>query len=202
LRIAFVSSRSGSEEIWVCGSEGENPVQLTNFRGPLPGSPAWSPDGKQIVFDCRSQGNADLYVINSEGGQPRRLIADSAEDIVPRWSNNGRWIYFTSQRNGSLQVWKIPASGGGAAQVTQQGGFEPVESPDGQWLYFTRERDSAAIWSMPVTGGAETFVFDYRQKNYSRLWTVRQKGILFTVPAVADRTTLNFFSFANHAVID
>ncbi len=198
-RIAFVSSRSGSEEIWVCGSEGENPVQLTNFRGPLPGSPAWSPDGKQIVFDCRPQGNADLYAINSEGGQPRRLTADSAEDIVPRWSNDGRWIYFTSQRSGSLQVWKIPAGGGDAAQVTQQGGFDPVESPDGQWLYFTRERGSAAIWRMPVTGEAETFVFDYRQKNYSRLWAVTQKGILFTVPAAADRTTLNFFSFASHA---
>src|SRR5262245_20865751 len=54
-RIAFVSNRSGSDEIWVCGSDGENPIRLTSFRGPLAGSPSWSPDGKQIVFDCRPE---------------------------------------------------------------------------------------------------------------------------------------------------
>src|SRR5882762_997560 len=36
-RIVFVSNRSGSDEIWVCGSQGENPVRLTAFRGPLAG---------------------------------------------------------------------------------------------------------------------------------------------------------------------
>src|SRR5262245_19732893 len=170
-RIVFVSNRSGSDEIWVCGSEGENPVRLTSFRGPLAGSPSWSPDGKQIVFDSRPEGNADLYVVSAEGGQPRRLTTDPAEDIVPSWSNDGRWIYFTSNRFaeggsaegkigegrvGRLQIWKMPAEGGEAFQMTKQGGFEPVESPDGRWLYFTQDRGSSSIWRMPTAGGAET----------------------------------------------
>src|SRR5262245_55931597 len=149
-RIVFVSNRSGSDEIWVCGSEGENPVRLTSFRGPLAGSPSWSPDGKQIVFDCRPEGNADLYVVSAQGGQPRRLTTDPAEDIVPSWSRDGRWIYFTSNRlaegrSGRLQIWKMPSGGGEATQMTKQGGFEPVESPDGRWLYFTQDRGSSAI---------------------------------------------------------
>lgn len=199
-RIVFVSSRSGSDEIWVSGSAGENPIPLTSFRGPLAGSPRWSPDGKQIVFDCRPEGNADIFIVSSEGGRPRRLTSDPAEDIVPSWSSDGRWVYFTSSRNGGLQVWKVAAEGGEAVPVTKQGGFEPVESPDGQWLYFTKDRGSSAIWRMPVGGGEETAVFDFNQKNYSRLWTVGMDGLYFAAAAAPARSAINFFSFATGSV--
>jgi len=52
-RIAFQSDRSGSIEIWVCNSDGSNPVQLTSLGGPPAGSPHWSPDGRSIAFDSR-----------------------------------------------------------------------------------------------------------------------------------------------------
>jgi len=200
-RIVFVSNRSGSDEIWVCGSEGENPVRLTSFRGPLAGSPSWSPDGKQIVFDSRPEGNADLYVVSAEGGQPRRLTTDPAEDIVPSWSRDGRWIYFTSNRfsedrSGRLQIWKMPSGGGEATQMTKQGGFEPVESPDGRWLYFTQDRGSSAILRMPTAGGAEEPLFDFHQKNYSRIWTVTGEGIYFAEAKSNTQSAIKFFSFS------
>jgi len=198
-RIAFVSNRSGSDEIWVCGSDGENPIRLTSFRGPLAGSPSWSPDGKQIVFDCRPEGNADIYVVSAEGGQPRRLTTDPAEDIVPSWSRDGRWIYFTSNRSGRLQIWKMPAGEGEAAQMTRQGGFEPMESPDGRWLYFTQDRGSSSIWRMPTAGGAETPLFDFHQKNYSRGWTVTSEGVYFAVASSNTQSTIKFFSLSTGA---
>src|SRR5262245_29307428 len=198
-RIAFVSNRSGSDEIWVCGSDGENPIRLTSFRGPLAGSPSWSPDGKQIVFDCRPEGNADIYVVSAEGGQPRRLTADPAEDIVPSWSRDGRWIYFTSNRSGRLQIWKMPAGEGDATQITRQGGFEPMESPDGRWLYFTQDRGSSSIWRMPTAGGAETPLFDFHQKNYSRGWTVTSEGVYFAVASSNTQSTIKFFSLSTGA---
>jgi Tol biopolymer transport system component/DNA-binding winged helix-turn-helix (wHTH) protein len=198
-RIAFVSNRSGSDEIWVCGSDGENPIRLTSFRGPLAGSPSWSPDGKQIVFDCRPEGNADIYVVSAEGGQPRRLTADPAEDIVPSWSRDGRWIYFTSNRSGRLQIWRMPAGEGDAAQITRQGGFEPMESPDGRWLYFTQDRGSSSIWRLPTAGGAETPLFDFHQKNYSRGWTVTSEGVYFAVASSNTQSTIKFFSLSTGA---
>ncbi|WP_346925870.1 extracellular solute-binding protein, partial [uncultured Arthrobacter sp.] len=155
-RIAFESNRSGSSEIWVCNSDGENPIRVTSFRGPLAGSPSWSPDGKFLAIDCRPEGNADIYVISSEGGTPRRLTSDPAEDIVPSWSQDGRWIYFSSHRNGRLQIWKVPAEGGEAIQMTQQGGFDPVESPDGKWLAISdqsQEQRRSLIYVVPIMGG-------------------------------------------------
>ncbi len=196
-RIVFVSNRSGSDEIWVCGSEGENPIRLTSFRGPLAGSPSWSPDGRQIVFDCRPEGNADLYVVSAEGGQTRRLTTDPAEDIVPSWSRDGRRIYFTSNRSGRLQIWKMAADGGEAEQMTKQGGFEPVESPDGQWIYFSQDRGSSSIWRMLVAGGAEMPLFDFREKNYSRIWAVTGEGVYFAVARSTVQSAIKFFSFSD-----
>jgi Tol biopolymer transport system component len=199
-RIAFVSTRSGSEEIWVCGSAGENLTRLTSFQGPLAGSPSWSPDSKQIVFDCRPNGNADIFVVGSDGGQPRRITTDSAEDIVPSWSNDGRWIYFTSNRSGRLQIWKMSASGDQAVQLTKQGGFEPMESPDGQWVYFSQDRGSSSIWRVPVAGGEETPVFDFHQKNYSRAWVVAEQGIYFAATETSAQSSIQFFNFSNGSI--
>jgi len=195
-RIAFVSNRSGSNEIWVSQDDGSAPLQLTFFQGPQAGSPRWSPDGKSIVFDSRPDGNADIFTINSQGGQPRRLTTELSEDIVPSWSRDGQAIYFNSNRSGSSQIWKMPASGGTATQVTRNGGFEGAESADGQWLYYTRERGVAAIWRVAVAGGEETPVFDYRPNGYSRMWALRNGGIYFARSEAAVRTAICFFNFS------
>ena len=82
-RIVFSSNQSGSDEIWVCDSDGSKRMQLTSFNGPLNGSPRWSPDSKQIAFDARVHGQFDIYVLDADGGKPRRLTTDSAHDFVP-----------------------------------------------------------------------------------------------------------------------
>lgn len=193
-RIVFSSTASGSEEIWVSDSDGENSRRLTSFRGPLTGSPAWSPDGKYIAFDCRPDDNADIFIINSEGGEPRRLTTDPAEDVVPSWSRDGHYVYFASTRKGRMQIWKQPVAGGEAVQVTQQGGFEPQESPDGAWLYYNQERGASAIWRMPVKGGTEAQVFNTLQKTYTRMWLVTNAGIYYAAASTPTRTALNFFN--------
>lgn len=195
-RIAFVSNRSGSNEIWVSQHDGSAPLQLTFFQGPQAGSPRWAPDGKSIVFDSRPDGNADIFTINSQGGQPQRLTTESSEDIVPTWSRDGQYIYFNSNRGGSSQIWKMPAIGGAATQVTRNGGFECAESADGQWLYYTRERGVASIWRIPAAGGEEISVFDYRPNGYSRMWALRNGGVYFARGESSVRTTICFFNFS------
>ena len=51
----------------------------------------------------------------------------------------------------------MPNAGGVAVQVTRQGGFAALESPDGSFLYYTKTDDGRdGLWRMPVSGGAET----------------------------------------------
>jgi Tol biopolymer transport system component len=80
----------------------------------------------------------DIWVINASGGKPQRMTTDPANDGNPSWSGDGRWIYFDSGRTGEQQVWKIPEAGGDSIQVTRDGGFAPLESPDRKFIYYTK----------------------------------------------------------------
>jgi Tol biopolymer transport system component len=158
-RIAFRSSRTGTDELWVTDADGGSPARLTDFGGPTTGSGRWSPDGQFLVLDSRQYGNADLYVVPSGGGGVRRLTQEKSNEVLPSYSADGKWIYFASDRSASWQVWKMPAIGGPALQVTEHGGFAPLASPDGRWLYYAK-RDQAGLFRMPVAGGAEETVLD------------------------------------------
>src|SRR5258708_5712847 len=81
-KIAFVSTRSGSAEIWVCTVDGSKPLRLTSVGGYRTGSPRWSPDSTKIVYDSREAGKPDLYVIGAQGGESRRLTSEPAENLV------------------------------------------------------------------------------------------------------------------------
>lgn len=201
-KIIFASSRSGDFGLWVCDRNGANPMPLIESGPYLTGTPRWSPNGQWIAFDSRAsdpdpKGNADIYVINADGGQPRRLTEDPAEDITPSWSRDSKWVYFGSTRSGSMQIWKIPGAGGQAQQVTQQGGFEGFESLDGQYFYYSKGRAVPGIWRIPVGGGEETLVLDHHNAGYWRLWAVTEKGIYFATANAPSQPIIEFFNFAN-----
>ena len=160
-RIAFVSNRSGTRQIYICDADGSNLVRLTSLAGgverPYPG---WSPDGRSIVFATTDGGSTDLYVIGVQGGAPWRLTSDASAEYHPQWSRDGTWIYFASDRTGTPQIWKMPATGGGAVQVTEHGGEGPFESPDGRFLYFFKTGAGGAeqVWRRLLPGGEEQLV--------------------------------------------
>jgi Tol biopolymer transport system component len=104
-RIAFVSNRSGSEQIWVSDSEGQNPHQLTFLAGNTEASwPRWSPDGRRLLFASANS----VHVIGLDGGPPSLLLRNVATTVsIAEWSPDGKWIYFSSDRTGREEVWKV-----------------------------------------------------------------------------------------------
>jgi Tol biopolymer transport system component len=93
-RIAFTSSRSGVNQIWVCDSDGLNPVQLTSYGGEVLYGPRWSRDGQQIGFNVEGLKGAptQIYVVNANGGRPKRLQTPTAWAQWPNWCLVGQWI--------------------------------------------------------------------------------------------------------------
>uniref|UniRef100_Q029X8 Serine/threonine protein kinase n=1 Tax=Solibacter usitatus (strain Ellin6076) TaxID=234267 RepID=Q029X8_SOLUE len=155
-KIAFPSDRTGSWEIWVAASNGEHPVRLTSFGAGETGTPRWSADSRQIAFDARVRGNAEVYVVEASGGKPRPLVTGSADNFGPSWSHDGKWVYFISNRLGQEQVWKMPVAGGPAIQLTHGGAVCGFESTDGKWVYVTRAYEQpTSIWRVPADGGDE-----------------------------------------------
>ncbi|MFN0109923.1 MAG: winged helix-turn-helix domain-containing protein, partial [Blastocatellia bacterium] len=196
--IAYVSARSGRREIWLSDSAGQNQVQLTRFNGPYVGSPKFSPDGKQVAFDCTAKNDQrDIYVIGISGGTPRRLTTDNATESEPFWSRDGQWIYFGSMSGGSEQIWKMPAIGGQAVQITKTGGRQAAESPDGKYLYFSKKPDEPGIWRVPTAGGEEKLIL---VQGHTGNWAISELGIYLVNPATKPQATLELFSFATNKI--
>ncbi len=198
-RVVFHSDRSGQFEIWKCDSDGTNPAQLT-FLNQFAGSPRWSPDGQQIAFDLFGERRGQVYVVSAERGQPRAITSGDFDNIVPSWSRNGRWIYFASNRTGVYQVWRVPAEGGDAVQVTRQGGFVALESPDGEFIYYVKTFPTAGIWRIPVNGGDELQVLDSFKSEFKTDWAVVENGIYFINSDAKPGIAIEFFDFATSKV--
>jgi len=66
--IAFESSRSGKQEVWLCDADGSNAAQLVTIG--RSGSPRWSPDSQSIAFDSNVEGQWQIYTVNAQGGRP------------------------------------------------------------------------------------------------------------------------------------
>jgi Tol biopolymer transport system component len=153
-RVAFSPNRTGEAEIWLADLDGSNAVQLTSMGAPNTGTARWSPDGRTITFNSNLEGQWEIYVIPAAGGKPRRLTNHPANDNISGFSADGKWIYFSSNRTGEFQIWRTRAVGGEAVQVTHNGGYAALESPDGAFVYYTQTVDTASdLWRLPTSGG-------------------------------------------------
>jgi len=191
-----MSSRSGACEIWMCASDGSNPVLLTAFGGPIIFGPKWSPDGQNIAFTAVRAGSVDVYVVSANGGIPRRLTSHPLADKWPSWSRDGQSLYFNSMRNGRDDIWKMPAKGGEPVQITRHEGDAPQESPDGRFVYYEKGWPShCSVWKAPAAGGEEVKVLDSTHPYGG--WTVGKQGIyFFTTPDGQGRSDICLYKFA------
>lgn len=160
------------------------------------GTPRWSPDGRQIAFDSLNAGNLDVFVVDSQGGPPRRLTPEPSIKVVPSWSRDGRWIYFTSNRSGELQVLKMPSTGEPAMQVTRHGGFAALESPDGKFLYYAKGLTVPGLWRIPTDGGKESEIISSLEPGYWGYWAVVENGIYYL--DMQAKPGIDFFDFTTH----
>lgn len=109
--------------------------------------PQVSPDGRHIAFVVRvtdleaNKGLTDLWLVNTDGTNLRRLTSHPAADVSPRWMPDGKSLLFLSSRSGTMQVWRIPLDGGEAEQITR----EPLDvdhlviAPNGKLIAYAME---------------------------------------------------------------
>jgi len=111
-----------------------------------------SPDGRQIAFYSGRDGDYEIYVMNTNGSNQRRLTFSPGRDASPVWSPDGQWIAFESERNGNYDLFAIRPDGSDLRQLTSgsENDWLPVFSADGQWLLFQSDRAGGMdIFRMP-----------------------------------------------------
>ncbi|MDQ5836338.1 MAG: S41 family peptidase [Acidobacteriota bacterium] len=143
--IAYVSDRSGREEIYVSAVDGAGEAQKLTDLDALKFGYAWSPDSTQIAF---TSSDDKLRVVNVASKETKELSASRYGNIgQPAWSPDGKWLaYSKPDVTRTSDIYLVPSSGGEERKVTFESFSEssPKFSPDGRKLYFTRN-DSVAF---------------------------------------------------------
>jgi len=153
-------SLCGGGGLFLMGATGENARRIAEFGS----DPAWSPDGKEIVFNTESgwapSGRATksaLWVVEVGTGKTRKLFDGDA--VQPSVSPHGLRIAYWGLPDGGSQrdIWTISyaglAKGEKPVPVTQDAALDwnPVWSPDGRYLYFLSDRSgSMNLWRVRI----------------------------------------------------
>ncbi|MBU6422973.1 MAG: PD40 domain-containing protein, partial [Chloroflexi bacterium] len=118
--------------------------------------PAWSPDGTKIAFQRSDNGDAfQIYVMDANGQNARRLSAGNVDDRHPSWSPDGKTIAVDSGTSTQREIWLIDVASTRRTQLTRIGANAsfPSWSPDGTRLAFYEYRGGAAdLWTIGRDG--------------------------------------------------
>ncbi len=155
-RLIAFSEHDGDGGVFIVGATGESERRLTDFGG----NPAWSPDGKQIVFASETVdlphsrvSTGRLFVVDVAGGPPKPITNEDQDAVHPKWSPSGQRIAFWGVVAGQRDLASVKADGTDRVSITNDAALDwaPEWSPDGRWIYFASDRGgSMAIWRIAV----------------------------------------------------
>jgi TolB protein len=162
-KIYFVSSRSGSKEIWAMDYDGQNQHAITHL-GSTSLSPRISPDNSRLAFASLGREGWSIRMYSLE---LNRLVAFPAgtaggSNFSPAWSGDGSKIAFSSARTGDPEIWVADANGGNLRRVTTFRGpdIAPTWNP----------RTNAQIaWVSGRTGLPQIYIMDQDGSNVQRM---------------------------------
>lgn len=116
--------------------------------------PAWSADGKYVVFQSYRDGNYHVWKVNRDGSDLRQLTFGRFDDREPHCSSDGDHLAFASDRQGNYDIWELKLSTGELRARTQDPGHDvqPAYAPDGSTIAFVTSRTSGGVMTTAVDG--------------------------------------------------
>jgi len=137
-QIAFVSDKSGSNEIYVCNYEGRNVRQITrNGRNNL--SPAFCPRGFRLMHTTHVPGFADILRIDLTRAHPAPLVNQQGAKSEAAFSTDGKLAAYALTVNGNADLYTIKADGGKPKLLIASPAHEatPSWSPNGKQIVYS-----------------------------------------------------------------
>ena len=187
--LAFISKWSGRDALFIMDLASKDIRLRRHMDGLISlSSPAWSPDGKRIAFSgIRASGESDLYLLERESGEIRRLTNDFYSDFDPTWSPDGKTLAFSSDRTrygreGNRNLFLLDTETLEVRYLTSGPWTDqtPSWSPDGSRIAFVSDRGGRyEIYAIDRegNGGRLTHVL---QSVLDPSWLPDGKGLLIT----------------------
>ena len=123
-QIAFVSSRTGTKEVWVMDYDGANQHALTSLHS-ISLTPRWSPDSSRIAFTCFAPANglvsAQICMYSFDAGKVVSFARYRGTNSSPAWSPDGSEVMFSSSMQGAPALYVSDTSGNRPKRLTYSG---------------------------------------------------------------------------------
>src|SRR6267143_1599230 len=161
-KIAFVSDRSGSKEIYVMDYDGNGVHPLTSYKS-ITLTPAWSPDGEKIAFTTYRSGKPDIEILSRVDLRPYTFQRAGGTTTTPAWSPDGGKIAFATSRDGSdMEIYVADWNGRNMRRLTVNKAVDisPAWNPKtGNQIAFVSNRD----------GTPQLYIMDAEGTNVQRI---------------------------------
>ncbi|HEU4767076.1 MAG TPA: hypothetical protein VFS77_06865, partial [Pyrinomonadaceae bacterium] len=170
-------------DLWTASSAGGMATRLTSHPGvELFGK--FSPDGKWIAFTGQYDGDEQVYVVPTTGGEPRQLTFYPARGPLPPrwgwenqvygWSKDGKQIYFRSSRDswsvGIARLYSVSVDGGPAEPLPMPSAGSGDYSPSGnEMVYSPQSRDFRSEKRYGGGQANQLYIFDLKSRNAKKI---------------------------------
>ena len=96
--------------------------------------PAFTPDGKKVVWSSGRSGNLEIWIANADGSGARQISHDGVDAENPTATADGQWIVYASFNPAKTGIWKVRQDGTQATRIVNARTSVPEVSPDGQYV--------------------------------------------------------------------
>ncbi len=156
-------------DLWLGSITSKSAVRITTHSG-IETNAHFSPDGSKIAFTGQYDGRTDVYLMPTEGGEPKRLTFDPSTAVAVGWNPNGKSILFKSQRGKATvgsRLFEVAASGG-----------MPHLLPIPQVSIASMNRDGRRIAYVPISIESQHW-FRYKGGQADSIWLTDIEKLTF-----------------------
>jgi TolB protein len=161
-KLAYISDRTGTKELYVMDYDGNDSHALTNEKS-IVLTPSWSPDGEKIAFTSFKLNEANIEILSRIDRKPYNFVRQGGTTTTPVWSPDGSKIAYATSRDGSdTEIYVADWNGRNAKRLTVSKGVDisPFWNPrTGREIAFVSDR----------SGTAQIYIMDAEGTNVRRI---------------------------------
>lgn len=190
-RIAFVSSSTGTKEIYIADFDGADPKRFTN-TGAITLFPAWSSDGKWLAYTDYRKGKPDLYIRHVKEPQGT-VVSVEGSSITPAWIPGQFALAASLSHKGNPSIYMLTGKGKIMKRITHHWDIDvsPTWAPEGDAVAFVSNRSgSPQIYIQDMTSGKTRRLTFQGNYNTAPQWSPRGTHIVYSGMVAGEGTDI------------